>query len=65
MSTYCYLMRMRPPGPGAVPKDGLRMVDYDEVDKDGTHYWGHAYYGRELTKEEMDKYEMDFNWMVK
>ena len=65
MSTYCYLMRMRPPGPGAVPLEGLRMIDYDEEDKDGRHYWGHAYYKRELTKEEMEHYEMDFCWEVR
>ena len=59
MNEYRYLMRMRPPCPGALPKDGL--LEAHEIDETfgGVHYWGIATYTRKLTKEECNQYELD------
>lgn len=56
-----YAMLMRPPYPGALPKDGLIEVDFNEFKLNGWHCWGTAVYGRELTEEEMLHYDME--WM--
>lgn len=55
-----YLCLMRPPGPGAVPRDGLESVDFRERKTlSGHHSWGMAVYTRELTEEEIRHYELE------
>ena len=56
---YPYHCLMRPPMPGAVPKDGLSYVDFREGKLlDGRHHWGTAVYTRKLTRKEIDDYEL-------
>ena len=57
---WAYMCLMRPPMPGAIPKNGLDSVDFrDGCSLSGHHYWGHAVYTRELTKEEIDHYDLE------
>ena len=56
---YVYGTRLRPPGPGAVPREGLTEVTSEEYRTPDRHYWGTATYDRVLTSEELDAYEMD------
>ena len=60
MNEYRYLCRMRPPGPGAVPRDGLMYADCSEKDVNGRHYWGVAAYSRKLSKEEAEHYDLEY-----
>lgn len=57
---YRYACLMRPPGPGAVPRDGLVECGYEQdVDPDtGQDYWGWCDYDRPLTKKEISSYEL-------
>ena len=59
MEEYHYLARMRPPGPGAVPREGLLYANCQERWIGGQHYWGEAVYNRRLPKEEADHYELE------
>ena len=59
MAEYIYKTLLRPPGPGAVPRDGLLWTDCNETRSDNRHYWGHAVYSRKLTKEECEHYDME------
>ena len=55
-----YLFLMRPPMPGAFPRDGLQEIGFDEGQTlSGHHYWGWAEYDRELTKKEVFDYELE------
>lgn len=57
---YAYLCLMRPPVPGAIPREGLEGVDFKEgVSLSGHHYWGHAVYSRQLTDEELNHYDLE------
>ena len=56
---YVYGTRLRPPGIGCVPRDGLKEVSFAEFESVGRHYWGTASYDRELTAEELEHYDMD------
>ena len=58
-----YLCTQRPPVPGAVPKTGLKNVEYlDRYMEDaGGHVryiYGAVEYDRELTDKEIDDYEL-------
>lgn len=56
---YPYHCIMRPPGPGAVPIDGLAYCDFKEgTTLDGRHYWGTAVYTRKLSDEEVRRWEL-------
>ena len=58
--TYSYLCRMRPPMPGAVPRDGLLEVRYLTSEKGKLFQgWGIVTYDRKLTQEEADHYDLD------
>lgn len=62
---FAYLCLMRPPTPGAIPRDGLEMVDFKEgQSRTGHHYWGHAFYNRKLTEEEMRHYDLEETALV-
>ena len=56
---YTYRLLMRPPGPGAVPRDGLLWTDDNDEWTGNRHTWGHAVYSRKLTDEEIEHYEME------
>lgn len=58
--TYMYACLMRPPMPGAIPREGLDYVDFYEGETKDTHqhYWGAAAYTRELTKDEVAHYDL-------
>lgn len=61
MNRYYYYMRMRPPMPGAMPRDGLIEARGNEIWKGGCHYWGEAVYSRKLTAEEASHYDMELH----
>lgn len=56
-----YAALMRPPGPGAVPRDGLRETGYTEgYTPSGHHAWGWADYNRYLSPEEISHYDLEY-----
>ena len=58
--SFRYLFLMRPPAPGAFPRDGLQEIGFDEgYAHSGHHYWGWADYNRKLTAEEIWNYELE------
>lgn len=59
MKKYRYGCRMRPPGPGAVPRDGLIRCVYDYAMWLPDEYWGGVEYNRPLTPEEVDHYDLE------
>jgi len=62
---YAYLCLMRPPVPGAVPREGLDSVDFKEGHSlSGHHYWGHVIYNRRLTEEEAHHYDLEETALV-
>jgi len=59
--TYTYYTRMRPPGPGCQPSNGLLEVkDYDgrKATDDGILAWGEVTYNRPLSETEISDYEL-------
>jgi len=58
---YAYYCLMRPPMPGAVPRNGLVQCE----DKEGVsltskhHYWGRVVYDRPLSTEEVLHFELE------
>lgn len=57
---FAYRCLMRPPGPGAVPADGLSFCTFREgTTLGGKHFWGSVVYNRKLTPEEIDRYELE------
>jgi hypothetical protein len=61
---YVYILRLRPPGPGCQPMDGLVKVSTEQVPFHGRHSWGTALYNRQLTKEEEEHYDMEYLGMM-
>lgn len=61
MKEYHYFLRMRPPAPGAVPREGLLRCTDREIFYDGQRYWGEAVYNRQLTTEEVEHYELSYH----
>lgn len=61
-TTYIYACLLRPPMPGAIPRDGLDFVDFrgGETRDSGHHHWGVAAYKRPLTEEEISHYDLEF-----
>ena len=57
---YGYLCLMRPPMPGAVPRDGLtHCEEKDDYSISGHHYWGRVVYNRKLTEDEIRHYDLE------
>jgi hypothetical protein len=51
---------MRPPQPGAIPRNGLQEIhDGEFVAPSGHHAWGWAEYNRRLTDAEISGYELE------
>ena len=56
---WAYRCLMRPPTPGAVPKEGLDRADYCDGRTQGGHFfWGTVVYTRELSQQETDHYDL-------
>lgn len=56
-----YATLMRPPGPGAVPRDGWVDCCFDEgCAPSGHHYWGWVEYNHPLTDKQVHDYELEF-----
>lgn len=58
---YSYRCLMRPPMPGAIPRDGLCKVQ-DMVgisSSSGHHYWGLVVYNRQLSDEEIKHFDLE------
>ena len=58
--SYVYVMRMRPPGPGCQPKEGLIETTDTEIPFHGRQAWGTARYNRAPTVEEEKHYDMEY-----
>jgi hypothetical protein len=55
-----YATLMRPPQPGAIPRNGLQGIhDGEFVTPSGHHAWGWVEYNRQLTDEEISGYELE------
>lgn len=60
MKLYVYILRLRPPGPGCQPMEGLVKVSTEPIPFHGRQSWGTASYNRPLTKEEEQHYDMEY-----
>ena len=61
MKVWRYYTRLRPPMPGAIPRQGLVRCwafDWRQV-FDGVGCWGYAEYDRPLTPQEVVWYELE------
>lgn len=56
--TYKYGMRLRGFSIGCQPMDGL--IDWKDVDRQGTGYWSILAYNRKLTVDEQKSYSLSF-----
>lgn len=55
-----YATLLRPPGPGAVPRDGLLSCNSIEgITPSGHHAWGTVDYNRRLTPKEIAHYDLE------
>jgi hypothetical protein len=55
ISKFRYYLTQRPPGPGAIPKNAVNVVAYDDK-SNGT--WGYVEYDNPLTEQEKNNYEL-------
>lgn len=56
-----YATLMRPPMPGAIPREGLLQIkDIEGYTPTKHHAWGWAEYNRYLTEEEIRHYELEY-----
>lgn len=56
-----YALLMRPPAPGAMPREGLvEMKDIEGHAPSGHHAWGWIEYDRFLTDQEIRDYELEY-----
>ena len=63
VTTYRYVCLERPPGPGAVPREGLLDSYCMAVTApNGYAGWGYVDYDRKLTPKEQEHYDLEF-WM--
>lgn len=59
MENVRYICTMRPPDPGAAPRNGLTNVSFEEgFTRSGRHFWGIVEYNRHLTEEETWQYDL-------
>lgn len=57
--TYTYYFRLRSPGLGCQPKEGLLDIKDEKIVYNNREYWGIAIYNRELTDIELYDYDLD------
>ena len=56
-----YALLMRPPVPGAVPRDGLlETKEIEGTAPSGHHAWGWAEYNRFLSEREKADYDLEY-----
>lgn len=56
-----YALLMRPPMPGAMPREGLMECrEISGTTPGGHHAWGWAEYNRRLTEKEISDYELEY-----
>lgn len=56
-----YAFLMRPPMPGAMPREGLMECrEISGTAPSGHHAWGWAEYNRRLTDEEISHYDLEY-----
>ncbi len=56
-----YAFLMRPPMPGAMPREGLlECKEIRGTAPSGHHAWGWADYDRQLSPEEIQNYELEY-----
>ena len=61
-----YALLMRPPAPGAMPRDGLLEAKETEgTAPSGHHAWGWAEYNRLLSEKEKMDYDLEYISMIK
>lgn len=60
MKKYVYAFRLRPPGPGCQPMEGLIQISTEPDIINGRPWWGKAIYNRELTDKETDDYDLKY-----
>ena len=57
---YRYALLMRPPAPGAYPRENLNCVCFEEKPApSGHHSWGWAEYSHPLTEKQISDYELE------
>lgn len=57
---WIYRCLMRPPCPGAVPRQGLDRCDYCDGTTPGGHYfWGTVVYTRPLSEDDVWQYDLE------
>lgn len=57
---WAYHCLMRPPTPGAIPRESLDYLDFREgTTLSGHHYWGSVVYVRKLSEEEVEHYDLE------
>lgn len=59
MKKFTYYCSLRPPMPGAIPKNGIVEVVDEKIVKNNMEYWGYVIYNRELTKKELYQYDLE------
>lgn len=58
---YRYGLLMRPPMPGAIPREGLLGCrEITGTSPSGHRCWGWAEYDRKLTDDEVQHYELEY-----
>ena len=61
MKRVRYATLMRPPQPGAIPRQGiLEVCARTGIAPSGHHAWGWVEYDRELTEEEVKHYDLEY-----
>lgn len=61
MARERYATLYRPPMPGAIPREGLLEVGFDEITApSGHHAWGWAEYNHKLSETEIRLYELEY-----
>ena len=58
MKRYIYAMLMRPPEPGALPKENLVEVNFERRVVGGRQTWGTAIYSKPITQKDELHYDM-------
>lgn len=58
---YRYECLLRPPGPGAIPRDGCVCVDQREyITSDMKHVWGYVYYDHKIPDKLASDYDLRY-----
>jgi hypothetical protein len=58
-NNHTYYCRLREPGIGCQPKNGIIDVSYNKVTHNNREYWGSVTYNRILSESELFQYDLD------